>query len=221
MSARSDDSDPREQVPLVGGGAGRGGAAAREASWGSDDEGEGDVEARLPSNGGTSDSGSGGDGAPGGAARGCALGLCGAARLLYLAELAAVTAVYMAVGPALILVNKHILSELGFPFPIAVSALGQLASWAVALLAFRLVRSHALANEALISWRFYLTNMAVVGAASAGALAFGQGVYLYLSGAPPPAARGEQAGRAEAPRLPTLARARLPLRARSFFCADP
>jgi len=102
-------------------------------------------------------------------------------RFIYLAEVGLATAVYMSVGPALILVNKYILTDLGFRFPVIVSAFGQLASWVFTLLCFRVLRTHELQMCHHVTWRFYVTNMGVVGICSAGAIAFGQGVYLYLS----------------------------------------
>lgn len=206
MQLRADNLDLREHVPLVGGGPGRADAhkqaeAERTASdsgeWGSDDDIEADDSSethdRQPLARGKRRCSSLCDGMErvpadewGSGPFGSLLPSFGWAQLRYLVELVLVLAVYMAVGPALILVNRHILAVVGFKFPITVSAFGQLASWLFTLVAFRVVGTHALNNANMITWRFYLTNMAVVGAASAGALAFGQGVYLYLSGAGPP-----------------------------------
>lgn len=38
-------------------------------------------------------------------------------------------AVYLSVGPALILVNRHILKEVGFDYPMALSGLGLIGAW--------------------------------------------------------------------------------------------
>ena len=46
-------------------------------------------------------------------------------------------AVYMFIGPSLILLNKFILSELDFPFPMFLSGLGVLVSGLVAQLIVR------------------------------------------------------------------------------------
>ena len=184
MPLRADVADAREKVPLVmrsgnGGGHGeRGGREKADGIWDTDDELDvpqtvygawrqraGDAELVWEDR--------------------CAAVLpqwCAWARVRYVVEVVAGTAVYMSVGPALILINRHILATIDFKFPITVSAFGQIASWLFTVCAFKLARTHELSNAGVITWRFYLTNMAIVGAASAGALAFGQGVYLYLSG---------------------------------------
>mmetsp|Transcript_18159 Transcript_18159/g.46484 ORF Transcript_18159/g.46484 Transcript_18159/m.46484 type:complete len:326 (+) Transcript_18159:59-1036(+) len=94
---------------------------------------------------------------------------------------------YIAAGPLLIVVNNRILNEIGFPFPIALSALG---------VAFASFTSRALlltgvmpfSNQPAIydscrrsSWHFYFRAALPIGAMSALTLALGNASYQYLS----------------------------------------
>ena len=86
---------------------------------------------------------------------------------------------YMAIGPTLILVNRSILKEKGFNYPMALSGLGLLAS---SLISASLVGGKCvkLENSDVVTRDFYLRNLVPVGAAMATTLASGNAVYLYL-----------------------------------------
>lgn len=86
---------------------------------------------------------------------------------------------YLGIGPSLILINRTILKERHFPLPMALSGLGLLFSSAVSsvLVAGRCVR---LEHREVVTWPFFLRNIAPVGAAMATTLASGNAVYLYL-----------------------------------------
>lgn len=87
--------------------------------------------------------------------------------------------VYMLIGPTLIIVNRLILKERGFNYPMALSGLGLLSSSVIssALVGFSCVR---LENRHLMTREFYLKNLVPIGAAMATTLAAGNAVYLYL-----------------------------------------
>ena len=82
-------------------------------------------------------------------------------------------------GPALIIVNRTILKERGFNYPMAVSGLGLLFSSAVSLV---LVHCRCVRNEhaRVVTPSFWLQNLLPIGAALAATLAAGNAVYLYL-----------------------------------------
>ena len=90
-------------------------------------------------------------------------------------------AVYLMVGPALILVNKHLLKDVGFGFPMMVSGIGQASSALGSFLALRVLRLQPLTCAKHVTWPFYLRNMFVVGGATAASLCFGNAGYLYLT----------------------------------------
>jgi len=85
----------------------------------------------------------------------------------------------MAVGPALILVNKHILSELNFKFPMLVAGLGQAMTAFGSWIVFSVLKLMPLEKPELEPE--VRRSMWVVGACSAGTLYFGNAVYIYLS----------------------------------------
>jgi len=89
--------------------------------------------------------------------------------------------VYLLVGPALILVNKKIMKDVGFAYPMMVSGLGQLSSAICSALAIKVFRVQPLTCVAQVTWPFYLRNMMVVGGATAASLCFGNAGYLYLT----------------------------------------
>ena len=89
--------------------------------------------------------------------------------------------VYLLVGPALILANKRLLKDVGFHFPMMVSGLGQASSAVGSFVAVRVLKLQPLTQSDRITWRFYLKNMCVVGAATAASLCFGNAGYLYLT----------------------------------------
>jgi hypothetical protein len=101
------------------------------------------------------------------------------------------------VSSTAILVNKHILVDLDFPFPCTVAALGVTGTSIISNIAVRLVLLHksqrvgpsfsntglAAATESRVSWRFYCTYIAPAGLLLALGLHMGNTAYLYLSGA--------------------------------------
>ena len=86
---------------------------------------------------------------------------------------------YLLIGPSLILVNRTLLKEKRFNYPMAVSSLGLLFSSAVSfvLVWCKCVR---LEQRELVDTRFFLRNLLPIGAAMACTLATGNAVYLYL-----------------------------------------
>uniref|UniRef100_A0A6U0Y8D2 Sugar phosphate transporter domain-containing protein n=1 Tax=Rhizochromulina marina TaxID=1034831 RepID=A0A6U0Y8D2_9STRA len=86
---------------------------------------------------------------------------------------------YMVVGPALVLLNKHILSELDFDFPMLLSSLG---------LTFAAVVAHLMAavgvitigKQEIVTRDFWMRRVLPVGACHAATLAFGNAQYLYM-----------------------------------------
>jgi len=91
-------------------------------------------------------------------------------------------ALYVCVGPALILVNKEIMTSYGFGYPMLVSGLGQVSSAVGSFLVVRVFRWQPLSDQARsVDWDFYLKNMVVVGAAFAASLSLGNAGYMYLS----------------------------------------
>lgn len=86
---------------------------------------------------------------------------------------------YVVVGLALILLNQYILKDLHFPYPMFLSGLGVLASAVFARILIRLRFAQLLKADALEGILWY-QRILPVGLASAGTLAFGNMVYLYL-----------------------------------------
>ena len=62
-----------------------------------------------------------------------------------------------------------------------VSGLGQASSAVGSLVAIRVFRVQALECQEQVTWPFYMKNMAVVGAATAASLSFGNAGYLFLT----------------------------------------
>lgn len=89
--------------------------------------------------------------------------------------------IYLLVGPALIIVNKKIMKDVGFSYPMMVSGLGQLASAVCSFVFIRVFKLTTLTCEAQVTWPFYLRNMMVVGGATAASLCFGNAGYLFLT----------------------------------------
>lgn len=88
-------------------------------------------------------------------------------------------AVYLLIGPTLIVVNRHILKELHFNYPMCLSGLGLLFTTVVCLVVVQL-RWVELEHRERITPAFALKNLLPVGAAMACTLSFGNAVYLYL-----------------------------------------
>ena len=88
--------------------------------------------------------------------------------------------IYMFIGPGLILLNKHILSDLQFPYPMFLSGLGVAVSALVAriLVAVGLV---TLTRREEVHGILWYKRVLPVGLAHAGTLAFGNIVYLLLN----------------------------------------
>ena len=86
---------------------------------------------------------------------------------------------YLLVGPSLIIINRTLMRERQFNYPMLVSGLGLLFSTAVS---FALVRGGCVERKhtALITRRFFVSNLLPIGAALATTLASGNAVYLYL-----------------------------------------
>ena len=113
-------------------------------------------------------------GSPAAATRGGGGGMSNALTLVY-------CLLYLLVGPWLIIVNKTIMRDYGFNYPMIVSGLGQASSALGSLVAIRVLRVQELECQEQVTWSFYLRNMAVVGAATAASLSFGNAGYLYLT----------------------------------------
>jgi hypothetical protein len=90
-------------------------------------------------------------------------------------------ALYMVCGPMLIVINQNIMKEHGFPYPMALSALGLVSSSAVARVAVTMgwaeIRDSA--REAVKGPEFW-SKLAPVGASYAFTLGCGNAAYLYL-----------------------------------------
>lgn len=102
-----------------------------------------------------------------------------ALKLLHALKVLVYCALYLMIGPTLILVNNHVLRKLHFNYPMALSGLGLLFSSAVSLI---LVTSGAVQLEHAqeVTRGFYLRNLVPVGLMSATTLAAGNAVYLHL-----------------------------------------
>lgn len=88
--------------------------------------------------------------------------------------------VYLTVGPTLILVNRHILKEVGFNFPMALSGLGLVGASLSSVVLMKVCRVVEPRQSHLITPRFVLLNLAPIGAAMSATLACGNAVYLFL-----------------------------------------
>lgn len=88
---------------------------------------------------------------------------------------------YLFVGPTLIVLNKVILNELHFAFPMTLASLGNVASF---LVCTALVHTGVvdLKNKAEVDRSFFLKKIMPIGAMSAGTLFFGNKVWLFRSG---------------------------------------
>ena len=100
-------------------------------------------------------------------------------RLLQGARVALYITLYLFCGPALILTNNKILRAHKFPYPMAISALGLVSTWAVSA---TLVggRCETLEQREHITRQFFVRNLLPVGATLATTYACGNAVYLYL-----------------------------------------
>ena len=95
------------------------------------------------------------------------------------AKVLVVIAAYMFIGPALILLNKYILHNLAFPYPMFLSCLGVATSGLVAQVAVR-AGYVVLQRKEQVEGALWYRRVLPVGLAHAGTLAFGNSVYLLL-----------------------------------------
>eukprot|EP00606_Chrysophyceae_sp_TOSAG23-5_P001288 GSChrysophyteH2.ASY1.ANO1.890.1 assembled CDS len=91
-----------------------------------------------------------------------------------------ICAIYMVVGPGLILLNKHILTDLNFPYPMFLSGLGVGVSALVARVVVAL-GFVTLSKKEAVEGPLWYRRVLPVGLAHAGTLAFGNTVYLLLN----------------------------------------
>jgi len=89
---------------------------------------------------------------------------------------------FMVVGPALIALNKHVMEECDFPFPLTLSSLGLLTSSLVAQFAVRLgfAELRPKTVDAVRGWD-YLRIVVPIALTRCLALSLGNAVYLHLS----------------------------------------
>ena len=96
----------------------------------------------------------------------------------------AIVLVFMAVGPALMILNKEILDVVQFRYPILVSCLGLVAS-AFCTHILRALGMLQLQYESTIDFRFWLTKCLPVGICHAATLALGNAVTPFPLFTPP------------------------------------
>ncbi|CAK0867473.1 unnamed protein product, partial [Prorocentrum cordatum] len=109
-----------------------------------------------------------------------ASGLSGAAAW-HAARVLSTVALFMMVGPALITLNKHIMQELHFPYPLTLSGLGVLTSAVVSRVCVALGLATARPESlAVVSGDKWLRTAMPIGASKACTLASGNAAYLYL-----------------------------------------
>ena len=99
--------------------------------------------------------------------------------LLQAAKVLVACGLYLSIGPSLILVNRTLLKERKFNYPMALSGLGLLFSSAVSFLLVHL-RCVPREHRHQITTSFFMRNLLPIGAALAATLATGNAVYLYL-----------------------------------------
>lgn len=99
---------------------------------------------------------------------------------LYALKVILLCSAFMVIGPSLILLNKYILRDLEFNYPMFLSSLGLVSS---ALFAYAFVKLNIskLEHSDKIDQRFWLRNILPVAVCSAATLALGNAAYLYLT----------------------------------------
>ena len=103
-------------------------------------------------------------------------------RMMRLLDVVGCIALYMVVGPGLILVNKELMTSYGFPYPMLISGIGQVSSAFGSFFVVKVFKWQPLSDQARgVTWDFYCRNMVVVGAAFASSLCFGNAGYIYLT----------------------------------------
>lgn len=85
----------------------------------------------------------------------------------------------MVVGPSLILMNKYILSDIGFPYPVILSSLGLITTTLCTHLAYNTGKL-ALPKEHIVTLDFFLKKVCPIGALHAATIAFGNAQYVYI-----------------------------------------
>lgn len=100
--------------------------------------------------------------------------------IMQVAKILLYCSMYMIIGPALILVNKYILRDLEFKYPMFLSGLGMLVTGAVAHVAVASGQT-VLDSSKCITRSFWISNILPVGAGTALAFTFGNGAYMYLT----------------------------------------
>lgn len=85
---------------------------------------------------------------------------------------------YLLAGPSLIILNKRILTQLEFPYPMALGSLGLGFSFACTFAGMQL---GYVKPTVKISWEFFFKRVMVIGFAQACTFKFGMQAYLHLS----------------------------------------
>jgi hypothetical protein len=86
---------------------------------------------------------------------------------------------WLGCSSGIIIVNRIIIKDLGFAYPMAVSAIGQGTSFLVAWFICDVLKSVPAANS--VDTRFFLTHIAPIGAAQGVAIWLSNLLYLYLT----------------------------------------
>eukprot|EP00286_Rhodomonas_abbreviata_P000014 CAMPEP_0181288346 /NCGR_PEP_ID=MMETSP1101-20121128/283_1 /TAXON_ID=46948 /ORGANISM="Rhodomonas abbreviata, Strain Caron Lab Isolate" /LENGTH=316 /DNA_ID=CAMNT_0023392461 /DNA_START=136 /DNA_END=1083 /DNA_ORIENTATION=+ len=89
-----------------------------------------------------------------------------------------ICALFMAVGPALMILNKKILDDVHFPYPLLVSSMGLVFS-ALVTHSLKAVGMLTLQYESTVDKKFWLGKCLPVGVCHAATLAFGNAQYVY------------------------------------------
>lgn len=99
-------------------------------------------------------------------------------RSLYLLQLALVCSCWLAASSGIIILNRYIMKELAFSFPMALSAMGQAVSFSFSWFLCDVLKAVPAAD---IDMRFFLTRIAPVGAAQGVAMWLSNNLYLLLT----------------------------------------
>eukprot|EP00891_Asterochloris_glomerata_P003668 jgi/Astpho2/3668/e_gw1.00059.28.1_t len=86
---------------------------------------------------------------------------------------------WMCVSTGLVVLNKYLLSNVGFCYPMALSGMGMAFSSVASFIACKVLR--IVPTKSAVSLRFYLTRIMPIGLGMSLALLFGNLVYLQLS----------------------------------------
>mmetsp|Transcript_4888 Transcript_4888/g.9280 ORF Transcript_4888/g.9280 Transcript_4888/m.9280 type:complete len:380 (+) Transcript_4888:83-1222(+) len=87
---------------------------------------------------------------------------------------------FMVIGPSLIMVNKHILRDLGFDFPITLTLYSSIFCSTVVWI-YVLVFNVHMANAHTVTRAFYMRNIMPIGFLQGATIVLGMSSYLYLS----------------------------------------